>query len=98
MDPRSGRFMRKEDEQIFEEAVAKVKGEGRYRVFADIRRKQGSFPHARLRTSDGHNRDIVVWCSNDYLGQGQSPEVLAAMHKAIDDVGAGSGGTRNISG
>ena len=90
--------MREEDEKVFEEALAQVKGEGRYRVFADIKRKQGKFPHARLRMENGASRDIVVWCSNDYLGQGQNPEVLAAMHAAIDDVGAGSGGTRNISG
>jgi 5-aminolevulinate synthase len=90
--------MREEDAKVFEGAVAEVKSEGRYRVFADIKRKQGKFPHARLRLADGSSRDIVVWCSNDYLGQGQNPEVLAAMHAAIDDVGAGSGGTRNISG
>ena len=90
--------MREEDGKVFEEALAQVKGEGRYRVFADIKRKQGKFPHARLRLETGESRDIVVWCSNDYLGQGQNPEVLAAMHAAIDDVGAGSGGTRNISG
>ncbi len=83
---------------MFEQAVAAIRSEGRYRVFADIERDRGRFPHARLRLADGSHRDIVVWCSNDYLGQGQHPEVLAAAHAAIDRVGVGSGGTRNISG
>jgi 5-aminolevulinate synthase len=90
--------MREEDAKVFTDAVEGVKREGRYRVFADIRRDRGRFPHAVLRLPDGQEKDIVVWCSNDYLGQGQHPDVLAAMHKAVDDVGAGSGGTRNISG
>jgi 5-aminolevulinate synthase len=90
--------MRPEDVEVFEAAVAAVKAEGRYRVFADIRRERGRFPHARLRLPDGSERAIVVWCSNDYLGQGQHPEVLGALHAAAEDVGAGSGGTRNISG
>ncbi|MBI1185969.1 MAG: 5-aminolevulinate synthase [Alphaproteobacteria bacterium] len=90
--------MRSEDQQVFESAVAEIKGEGRYRVFADILRQRGRFPHARLRLENGGYRDIVVWCSNDYLGQGQNEEVLAAAHAAIDAVGAGAGGTRNISG
>ncbi len=90
--------MRAEDAEVFSRAIAAVKGEGRYRVFADIQREQGRFPHAKLRMADGSRRDIVVWCSNDYLGQGQSPEVISAMHAAACKVGAGSGGTRNISG
>ncbi len=90
--------MRQEDAKVFEEAVKAVRAEGRYRVFADIKRDRGRFPHARLRMPDGRERPIVVWCSNDYLGQGQSEDVLAAAHAAIDDVGVGSGGTRNISG
>ncbi|MDX2234912.1 MAG: 5-aminolevulinate synthase [Hyphomonadaceae bacterium] len=90
--------MRDEDAQVFTRAIDAVKGEGRYRVFADIQREQGRFPHARLRLADGSHRDIVVWCSNDYLGQGQSPEVIAALSDAARKVGAGSGGTRNISG
>ncbi len=90
--------MRQEDHAAFEAAVAAVAKEGRYRVFADIKRARGRFPHARLRLPDGRERDIVVWCSNDYLGQGQHPEVIAAAHAAIDAVGAGSGGTRNIAG
>jgi 5-aminolevulinate synthase len=90
--------MRLEDRQVFEAAVAAIREEGRYRVFADIMRERGRFPHARLRLPDGSVKPIVVWCSNDYLGQGQSEEVLDAAHAAIDAVGAGSGGTRNISG
>jgi 5-aminolevulinate synthase len=83
--------------RAFETAISEVRKEGRYRVFADIKRVRGSFPRAKLRTADG-DREITVWCSNDYLGQGQHPRVLAAMQDAISDVGAGSGGTRNISG
>jgi len=90
--------MRQEDAAIFESAVDAIQKEGRYRVFADIKREKGRFPHARLRLPDGAEKPIVVWCSNDYLGQGQHPDVIAALHAAVDDVGAGSGGTRNISG
>jgi 5-aminolevulinate synthase len=90
--------VREADRRVFEDAVAAIRGEGRYRVFADIMRERGRFPHATLRRDDGSTRDIVVWCSNDYLGQAQSPEVLDAAHAALDKVGAGAGGTRNISG
>src|ERR1700678_4425035 len=82
----------------FRDAVEQVRGEGRYRVFADLKRHRGSFPYATWTPPTGEPRDVVVWCSNDYLGQGQNPVILAAMHKAIDEAGAGSGGTRNISG
>ena len=84
-------------EKHFEGAVAAVKAEGRYRVFNDIKRECGAFPKAQHFTTKD-NRPVTVWCSNDYLGMGQNPAVLAAMHDAIDRWGAGAGGTRNISG
>jgi 5-aminolevulinate synthase len=83
--------------KAFAGALQALKDEGRYRVFADIRRDRGRFPSAQ-HYSGGAPRPITVWCSNDYLGMGQHPVVLAAMHAAIDAAGAGSGGTRNISG
>jgi 5-aminolevulinate synthase len=82
---------------IFKDNLAKLKREGRYRVFADILRHQGQFPTAVHHTANGA-KPITVWCSNDYLCMGQHPKVLAAMKEAIDKAGAGSGGTRNISG
>ncbi|MFA5123769.1 5-aminolevulinate synthase [Zavarzinia sp.] len=84
-------------DESFAQAIADLKREGRYRVFADLQRHCGSFPRATWRGPQGP-KEIVVWCSNDYLGQGQNSEVLAAMHEALDDFGAGAGGTRNISG
>ncbi|MDE4151417.1 5-aminolevulinate synthase [Phaeobacter gallaeciensis] len=79
-------------------AIESLHEEGRYRTFIDIERKNGQFPHAVWTRPDGSESDITVWCGNDYLGMGQHPVVLAAMHEAIDATGAGSGGTRNISG
>ncbi|GHF69949.1 5-aminolevulinate synthase [Seohaeicola zhoushanensis] len=79
-------------------ALGRLHDEGRYRTFIDIERVKGQFPHAVWTRPDGTQRDITVWCGNDYLGMGQHPVVLAAMHEAIDATGAGSGGTRNISG
>ncbi|WP_298801667.1 5-aminolevulinate synthase [uncultured Lentibacter sp.] len=81
-----------------DEALNKLHEEGRYRTFIDIERKQGQFPHAIWRKPDGCEQPITVWCGNDYLGMGQHPAVMAAMHEAIEATGAGSGGTRNISG
>ncbi|MDR3510892.1 MAG: 5-aminolevulinate synthase [Caulobacteraceae bacterium] len=82
----------------FRTAIDQVKSEGRYRVFADLKRYRGEFPRASWTRADGGRSDVVVWCSNDYVGQGQNPVVLEAMHRAIDETGSGSGGTRNISG
>jgi 5-aminolevulinate synthase len=85
-------------DSIFKAAIDRLHDEGRYRVFIDILRTKGSFPNARC--FHGHNgpKPITVWCSNDYLGMGQHPAVVAAMEEALHDVGAGSGGTRNIGG
>lgn len=82
----------------FRRAVDQVRDEGRYRVFADLKRRCGAFPRAMWTGAEGGERDVVVWCSNDYLGQGQNPVVLAAMQQALATYGSGSGGTRNISG
>jgi 5-aminolevulinate synthase len=84
-------------EAKFASAIQQLKREGRYRIFADIVRHQGAFPEATWHIQGG-KQPITVWCSNDYLGMGQHPKVIAAMHQAIDQAGAGSGGTRNISG
>lgn len=83
--------------KAFEGALETIHDEGRYRVFVDLHRHKGEFPKATARFEHGE-REIIVWCSNDYLGMGQDDDVIDAMHEAIDSFGAGSGGTRNISG
>ena len=84
-------------DSIFKAAVQRLHDEGRYRVFIDILRTKGQFPNAHCFGGNGP-KPITVWCSNDYLGMGQNPKVVEAMEQALRDVGAGSGGTRNISG
>jgi 5-aminolevulinate synthase len=85
-------------DQIFDKAIDRLHAEGRYRVFIDILRNKGKFPNARCFAGHNGPKDITVWCSNDYLCMGQHPKVIAAMEEALHDVGAGSGGTRNIGG
>ncbi|WP_426264448.1 5-aminolevulinate synthase [Sphingomonas sp. PWP1-2] len=84
--------------RIFTQAIDRLHVEGRYRVFIDILRNKGAFPNARCFAGHNGPKPITVWCSNDYLAMGQHPEVIAAMEHALHDVGAGSGGTRNIGG
>jgi 5-aminolevulinate synthase len=85
-------------QRIFAQAIDRLHAEGRYRVFIDILRDKGSYPNARCFAGHNGPKPITVWCSNDYLAMGQNPNVIAAMEEALHDVGAGSGGTRNIGG
>src|SRR5690606_20940609 len=84
-------------QRFFEEAIDQLHAERRYRIFADLERIVGSFPRALWR-NNGDEREITVWCSNDYLGMGQHPTVIEASQKAAGAMGSGAGGTRNISG
>src|SRR5690349_6924307 len=95
----SGMAMPETFEALFAARLDAQKAEGRYRVFADIERIAGRFPRALYRASPGGQpTEVTVWCSNDYLGQGQDPAVMAAMQEVIARTGTGAGGTRNISG
>ncbi len=85
-------------ERFFKSRLDEIRREGRYRYFTDLKREAGHFPKANRIKTDNDSSPVTVWCSNDYLGMGQHPEVISAMHKVIDECGSGAGGTRNISG
>ncbi|WP_118132825.1 5-aminolevulinate synthase [Oceanicella sp. SM1341] len=85
-------------DDLFQTQLDALKAAGNYRVFANLERYRGNFPKARNHAGGEDASDVTVWCSNDYLGMGQHPEVISAMHRALDECGAGAGGTRNISG
>ena len=83
---------------FFQESLSNLQAEGNYRYFANIERISGRFPQALYKNTEGTSKEVTIWCSNDYLGMGQNPKVIAAAHDAIERSGAGAGGTRNISG
>src|SRR5260221_13670051 len=85
-------------ETRFRNLIADMKLDGRYRTFIEVERTAGEFPTALWHCPDGDKRRVTVWCSNDYLGMGQHPSVLAGVHRAIDRSGAGTGGARKLSG
>ncbi len=85
-------------QRYFQNRLSALQDEGNYRVFADLSRYRGAFPRAEHTGQSGDRQDVTIWCSNDYLGMGQHPDVIGAMHDALDRTGAGAGGTRNISG
>ncbi|MGI9487249.1 MAG: 5-aminolevulinate synthase [Geminicoccaceae bacterium] len=85
-------------DRFFKDAVDQIRQEGRYRVFADLARECGRFPHARYFDAEGQPKAVTIWCSNDYLGMGQNPVVVKAATEALEGYGTGAGGTRNISG